>query len=68
MGFSFRDFASNLPEELARNDRALLDLLATGQVQPFIGATFDLDDAAVALRQVGEGKALGKVVLRVGSV
>ena len=68
MGFSFRDFATHLPEELARNDRALLDLLATGQVRPFIGATYDLDDAAIALRQVGEGKALGKVVLRVRPV
>jgi NADPH2:quinone reductase len=32
---------------------------------PHIGATFDLDGAAAALRHVADGKAIGKVVLDV---
>jgi NADPH:quinone reductase len=32
---------------------------------PHIGATFDLTDAAAAMRHVADGKAIGKVVLDV---
>jgi NADPH2:quinone reductase len=68
LGFQFRDFAIHLPDEMARNEAELLELLATGQVRPVIGATFDLLEVAMALRLVGAGKAIGKVVLRTGSV
>jgi len=37
--------------------------LEEGNAVPLIGATFDLADAAAALRQVAEGDAVGKVVL-----
>ncbi|HXZ62369.1 MAG TPA: zinc-binding dehydrogenase, partial [Acidimicrobiales bacterium] len=65
LGFQFRDFAAHLPEELARNDRELLDLLAAGRATPLIGAVFALEQTAEALRHVAEGKAVGKVVVRV---
>ena len=65
LGFQFRDFALHRPDELARNDRELLDLLAQGRAAPLIGATFALDDVAAALRHVAEGRAVGKVVLDV---
>jgi NADPH2:quinone reductase len=68
LGFQFRDFATHRPDEMARNEAELLELLATGQVRPVIGATFDLEQAAAALRLVGDGRAIGKVVLRTGSV
>ena len=48
-----------------RNDGELLDLLAKGRAVPLIGATFDLSEAAAALRHVAEGRAVGKVLVRV---
>jgi NADPH2:quinone reductase len=65
LGFQFRDFASHLPDETARNERELLGLLEEGRAVPLIGATFDLSEAAAALRHVAEGHAVGKVVLQV---
>jgi NADPH2:quinone reductase len=65
LGFQFRDFAHHAPEALARNDGELLDLLTRGRAVPLIGATFDLSEAAAALRHVAEGRAVGKVLVRV---
>src|SRR5208283_4411097 len=42
LGFQFIDFATHAPDDLARNDRELWDLLADGVSVPHIGATFDL--------------------------
>jgi NADPH2:quinone reductase len=63
VGFQMRDFAQNAPEELRRNQRELLELLASGRVVPHIGASFDLADTAAALRYVADGRAIGKVVI-----
>jgi NADPH2:quinone reductase len=68
LGFQFRDFAIHQPEEMVNNEVELLELLVTGQARPVIGATFDLNEVAEALRLVGDGQAIGKVVLRTGSV
>ena len=65
LGFQFRDFALHMPDEMARNQRELLGLLEEGRAVPLIGATFDLSEAAAALRLVAEGHAVGKVVLQV---
>jgi NADPH:quinone reductase len=65
VGFQFRDFAAHAADEMRRNDRELLDLLASGRVVPHIGARFPLDQAAAALRYVADGRAIGKVVLDV---
>ncbi len=66
LGFQFRDFAAHAPGELARNEAALLALLASRQALPHIGATFKLAETAAALRHVADGKAIGKVVLAIG--
>jgi NADPH2:quinone reductase len=65
LGFEFRGFAANLPDELERNEKELMELFGTRRVAPHIGAAFPLDDAAAALRHVAEGRAIGKVVLDV---
>ncbi len=65
LGFQFLDFATHLPDELERDERELLVLLASGRAFPHIGASFALSDAAAALRYVADGRAIGKVVLDV---
>ncbi len=65
LGFQFGDFARHRPEEMARNDRELLELLVSGRAAPLIGATFGIAEAGDALRWVAEGKAVGKVVVEV---
>jgi len=65
VGFQMRDFGENAPEELRRNGRELLALLASNRVVPHIGAAFDLASAAAALRYVADGRAIGKVVIDV---
>jgi NADPH:quinone reductase len=63
VGFQFIDFATHAPDELERNERELLDLLAAGTAFPHIGARFALAEVAAALRYVADGRAIGKVVL-----
>jgi NADPH2:quinone reductase len=65
LGFQFVDFATHAPDELARNEAELADLLASGKVRPHIGATFPLERATEALRMVADGRAVGKVLVEV---
>jgi NADPH2:quinone reductase len=62
-GFEMLQFLTHHPDEVARDERELLGLLAAGRAFPYIGATFGLDDAAAALRWVADGRAIGKVLL-----
>ena len=64
-GFQFLDFAAHCPDQMARNDRELMALLIEGKVVPHVGATFELEEAAQAIGLVAEGKAIGKVLIRV---
>lgn len=64
-GLNMRTLAMRRPEEFRRTEEHLADLLATGRVVPHICATFPLEEAATALRQVADGRAVGKVVLEV---
>ncbi len=45
--------------------RTLAELLESGAVTPVIDRTYDLDDAADALREFGEGHVSGKLVLTI---
>lgn len=65
LGFQLRDFAARAGEEMRRNEKELLELLAARRALPYVGASFPLADAAAALRFVADGKAIGKVVLDV---
>ena len=64
-GFEMRGFAVHESAELERNERELMDLLASGRVVPHIGARFPLDEASAALAYVADGRAIGKVILEV---
>ncbi|MCK0090805.1 NADPH:quinone oxidoreductase family protein [Rhodococcus sp. F64268] len=59
-GFQFQDLD---PDEFRRNEDELVDLLVSGRAVPHIGAIYSLDDAVGALRLVGDGQAIGKVVI-----
>ena len=63
VGFQMLAFATNAADEFRTNEAELLDLLATGRVRPHIGTRFGLDEVAAALQFVGDGRAIGKVVL-----
>jgi NADPH2:quinone reductase len=66
LGFQMRDLSAHEPEAVRRNEEELLGLLADGKATPHVGSVFKLAEAAAALRHVADGKAVGKVILRVG--
>ena len=62
LGFQFQDVPA---DEFVRNERELTTLLTSGRVAPHIGASYPLEDTARALRQVADGRAIGKVLIEV---
>jgi NADPH:quinone reductase-like Zn-dependent oxidoreductase len=64
-GMEIRTFATDYPEENARDVAELAQLFADGRVTPHIGARFPLADTAAALRYVADRKAVGKVIIEV---
>lgn len=66
-GFEIRTFSQFEPELASRDERELIELLATGRIAPHISAVHDLEDVAVALSAVAGRRSTGKVLLRTGS-
>ena len=64
-GFEIGSFLTRQREEADRTEAELLALLVSGRTSPHISASFGLAQAADALRHVGSGQAIGKVVLDV---
>jgi NADPH:quinone reductase len=62
-GFEIRTFAEHAPDLAARDERELLDLLASGRVCPHVSSVHSLDDVALALAEVAERRAIGKVLV-----
>lgn len=60
LGFQFQDVP---PDEFTRNEGELRDILVTRKVTPHIGAVYPLVETSSALRQVADGKAVGKVLI-----
>lgn len=65
LGFEIRNFGTNAPDQLARNEAELIDLLSSRRAVPYIGKRFALDEVVDALNFVADGRAIGKVVLEV---
>jgi NADPH2:quinone reductase len=61
--FNIAPFLFHEPDQLRRNQEALLAMLAEGKIRPRISSRYALNDAAAALREVGERRAIGKVVV-----
>ncbi|MCW2946668.1 MAG: qorA 1 [Actinoallomurus sp.] len=66
-GIELRTFGDHDPERERRDREEVLELFAAGRVVPHIGAHFPLAEGAAALRFVADRRALGKVVVDVGS-
>jgi len=61
--FNIAPFLSHQPDELRRNQNTLLELLAQGVIRPRISSRHPLAAAAAALCEVGERRAIGKVIV-----
>ncbi len=64
-GMEIRTFATDYPDQIARDDAEIAQLFAEGELRPYIGARFPLEQAATALRYIADRKAIGKVVIDV---
>ena len=53
------------PERHAANMQSLQKLLGSGQLRPVLQPAYSLDNAADAIRRIGERGALGKLVVRI---
>lgn len=61
--FNIAPFTVKEPESMAEIDRTLMAMLADGRLRPRIGGRFPLEEAAEALRQIEERRAVGKLVV-----
>lgn len=66
-GVGWGGFAMTKPDYLRRQWETLLPMIESGAVAPPIGATYDLDGFATALRDLAQRRTLGKSVVRLGS-
>jgi NADPH2:quinone reductase len=65
-GLDVVQFPRQAPEEWARNNRELEQLLAEGRLQPHVSARYPLEQTALAIRAVADRKTTGKVIIEVG--
>lgn len=54
-----------LAKEQSADLKKLAELIEDGQVTPVLDRTFPLDQAAAAMRLLGEGRVRGKVALTI---
>jgi NADPH:quinone reductase len=62
-GFEIRTFGQYAPEAAARDERELMELVATGRIVPHISSTHTLENASAALRELADRRAVGKVLV-----
>lgn len=59
-------YLSQFPERGAALNARLAELVEAGLARPIIGATYELEEGAVALRDIENRMAIGKVVITLG--
>jgi NADPH:quinone reductase len=64
LGVASAEFWAAEPDFAAQQWRDLMPLVQSGSIDPPIGPVFALDDAAAAIRELDERRALGKVLIR----
>ena len=62
-GFTLAGLARHQPDQVARDRRELSDLVRSGRVVPHISAVYPLDQTDLALADLAERRALGKVLV-----
>lgn len=65
VGAAWGEFALSRPEYVSEVAEDLERMVAEGFVSPIVGRTYDFGDAAQALRDLDERRAIGKLVLEV---
>lgn len=65
VGFENRTILEHLPEVAAAHRAEVLDLFLQGWVRPHVSSVHPLDDVVLALSELAERRAVGKVVIRV---
>jgi NADPH2:quinone reductase len=65
VGVAWGEYARVNPEMPQRVGEALVELWGAGKLHPVVGATYPLERAADALREIESRRAVGKVVLTV---
>ncbi len=64
IGVSYRQHLERQPEKAAANLRALCALYTDGKLHPEVGAEYPMARIVDALKEVGERRAIGKVVVQ----
>jgi NADPH2:quinone reductase len=67
VGVAWGAFTTREPAASRANTQELLTLYESGRIKPFITARYPLERAADAIKQLGERRALGKVVVTIAS-
>jgi len=62
-GFTIEGFSRNRPDDESRDRAELASLLASGAVRPHVSASYPLDQVALALADLAERRATGKVLI-----
>ena len=62
-GFEMRTFYERAPELARRDEKELMELLASGQLKPHISSIHPLNHVGAALRKMADRKLTGKVLL-----
>ncbi|XWX03747.1 NADPH:quinone oxidoreductase family protein [Aggregatilineales bacterium SYSU G02658] len=63
LGTFWGAYAANKPQVMAQSFQTLLGWYEQGAIKPYVSATYPLEQAADALMQVWERKALGKIAV-----
>lgn len=67
IGLQSSDYREREPESFREAQEMLLDLLARGKIGVRVTATYPLEAAAAALKEIREGRVRGKAVLTTGA-
>lgn len=63
VGVFWGAFVGRFPEENKQNTRELFELFEQGKVRPYVSSSYPLDRGAEAIRELGDRRAKGKVVV-----
>jgi len=66
IGLQISDYRDRQPDRFRAMRQQLLDHYSAGKIKPHVMATYALEDVALALNAVKDGKVIGKVVLTAG--